>query len=131
MPYLEGHAMPADGDLYHRDFYAWTRQQGRAIRAAASGGNVPIDWENVAEEIETLGRAERREITSRIRTIIEHLLKLSVSPANEPRGGWISTVLRTWSDLEDVLKDSPSLRPEVPAMVRESGPKAAKVVAPA
>jgi hypothetical protein len=120
--------MAADGDLYHTDFFAWTQAQGRAIRAAATGANLPIDWRNVAEEIETLGRAERREVSSRLGTIIEHLLKLMVSPAAPPRRGWIGTVRRTRSELEDVLRESPSLRPEVPAMVREIGRKVGKFV---
>jgi hypothetical protein len=119
----------ADGDLYHSDFYAWTQAQGRAIRAVGSGGNAPVDWGNVAEEIETLGRAERRELTSRIGTIIEHLLKLSVSPAEAPRRGWAATVLRTRPEIEDLLDESPSLRPELPALVRQIGPKSAKLVA--
>ena len=119
----------ADGDLYQRDFYAWTQAQGRALRAVASGGNAPVDWENVAEEIESLGRSDRREVASRIRTIVEHLIKLSVSPAEPPRRGWIATVLRTRQDLADVLNDSPSLRREVPAILREIGPEAAKIAA--
>lgn len=121
--------MPADGDLYHRDFYSWTQAQARAVRAAAHGGNQPIDWANLAEEIEALGRSERREVASRLRTIIEHLLKLMVSPAAAPRRGWTGTVLRMRMELADVLQDSPSLRPEIPALVREIGPKIARVVA--
>lgn len=109
--------MAADGDLYRSDFYAWTQAQGRAIRAAGSGGNAPVDWENVAEEIETLGRSERREVTSRIGTIIEHLLKLSVSPAEAPRRGWIAIVRRTRRDVRKILSDNPSLRPELPSLI--------------
>jgi len=121
--------MLADGDLYHRDFYAWTQAQAHAVRAAANGGNQPIDWENLAEEIEALGRSERREVTSRLRTIIEHLLKLAVSPAVAPRRDWTGTVPRTRLELDDILRESPSLRPEIPALVRELGPKIAKLVA--
>ncbi len=121
--------MAADGDLYHTDFYAWTQAQGRAIRTAASGGNAPVDWANVAEEIETLGRSERRELASRIATVIEHLLKLALSPADAPRRGWIGTILRTRLDLEGLLRESPSLRPDVPGLVREITPKIAQLVA--
>jgi len=120
--------MAADGDLYHTDFFAWTQVQARAVRDAATRTNLPIDWDNVAEEIETLGRSERRDVTSRLRTIIEHLLKLTVSPAQAPRRGWTSTVLRTRLELEDILQESPSLRPDVPALVQEISPKVGKLV---
>ena len=121
--------MAADGDLYHSDFFAWTQAQGRAIRGAASGGNAPIDWDNVAEEIESLGRTERRELSSRIATIIEHLLKLSCSPAAESRRGWMQTVRRTRGEVEDVLADSPSLRPEVPSLIVAATARAARRIA--
>ena len=121
--------MPADGDLYNRDFYAWIRTQAHAVRAAASGGNLPIDWDNLAEELDALGRSERREVSSCIDMIVEHLLKLSVPPAQAPRCGWIETVQRTRRDLERVLEDSPSLRPEVPAMIERIGPGLARLVA--
>jgi hypothetical protein len=118
-----------DVDLYKADFFAWTQAQASAIRAVARGGNAPIDWENVAEEIETLGRSDRHEIINRIETIIEHLLKLSFSPAQQPRHGWVETVLRTRAKLEDLLDESPSLRSEVPAMVARLSPKTARLVA--
>lgn len=121
--------MAADGDLYHRDFWAWTQAQADALRSAARGTNLPVDWENVAEEIETLGRSERRELVSRIGTIIEHLLKLSFSPAEAPRRGWIETVGRARIEIEDVLGESPSLRPELPTLVARQMPKTTRLAA--
>jgi hypothetical protein len=118
--------MAADGDLYHRDFLAWTQEQAEALRAAARTSNLPIDWENLVEEIETLGRSERRELTSRLRAVIEHLLKLSLSPAEAPRQAWIETVDRTRDEIEDVLEENPSLRREVPALVARFGDKATR-----
>lgn len=106
------------GDLYETDFVAWTTEQGRAIRDAGTRRlNAPIDWENVAEEIESLGRSERRELQSRIGTVIEHLLKLELSPAFDPAASWRDTVRRARRQIQQVLKESPSLRPEVPGMV--------------
>ena len=76
--------------LYDQDFVRWAEQQAIAIReAGSSGANLPIDWKNVAEEIESLGRSDRRELGSRIATIIEHLLKLQSSPAEgRAEAGW-------------------------------------------
>ncbi|MBN9511709.1 MAG: DUF29 family protein [Alphaproteobacteria bacterium] len=78
-----------DGALYDSDFYAWTREQAAALRAAAATArtNLPIDWNRVAEEIESLGNAEQRDLASRLGTIIEHLLKLQLSTSAGPRRG--------------------------------------------
>jgi hypothetical protein len=103
--------------LHEQDFYRWTQEQARALRAlAGQGANAPVDWENVAEAIESLGRSDRREITNRLATIVEHLLKLEHLPAREPRAGWADTVQRERVRVEALIAESPSLRPELPAM---------------
>jgi hypothetical protein len=106
------------GSLYDQDLVLWCEQQARELRVAAGAGwNAPIDWENVAEEIESLGRSERHALTSHIGTVIEHLLKLEVSPATEPVRGWRDTIRRARRDIARLVKDSPSLKREIPAMV--------------
>jgi hypothetical protein len=75
---------------YDLDFYAWSLRQGSLLRRLAAGERVndaDLDWPNIAEEIETLGRSERGAVRNCVVTIIEHLLKLQASPASEPRGG--------------------------------------------
>lgn len=105
-------------DLYEEDFLLWTQEQAKLLRNAAQHGvNLPFDWENVAEEIESLGRSDRRELRSRIATIIEHLLKLEHSPVTEPREGWLDTVERSRQEAENLLKESPSLRREASEIV--------------
>jgi hypothetical protein len=64
-----------------------------------------------------LGRSDRRELRSRIATIIEHLLKLEHAPIAEPREGWLDTVERSRQEAENLLKESPSLRREAPDIV--------------
>ena len=101
----------ADRSLYDTDFALWSAEQAAAIRAAASSGaNLPLDWENLAEGIESLGKLLRRELGSRMAVIIEHLLKLQISPAAEPPDGWIATIVRERSEIEQLLDDNPSLR---------------------
>src|SRR5437763_5249921 len=79
--------------LYDEDFFAWTKRQARALRdAARSRTNQPLDWENLAEEIEGLGASERSALGSHILRIIQHFAKLEFSPAVEPRSGWRRTV---------------------------------------
>jgi hypothetical protein len=97
--------------LYDEDFFAWTRQQAKALRAAArSRTNQPLDWENLAEEIEDLGKSDRRELRSQIRRIMRHLAKLQFSPAHDPRRGWHETIVDGRSEVELILRDSPSLK---------------------
>lgn len=104
--------------LYDRDFIAWSKQQAEALRAAAhTGSNLQLDWENLAEEVESLGASERRALHSQVQRIIRHLLKLEYSPAVEPRRGWVETVGEARSEIELVLEMSPSLKNEVEAVV--------------
>jgi sugar-specific transcriptional regulator TrmB len=100
--------------LYDTDFVLWLKQQAEALRAAAGGAtNQPIDWENVAEEIDSLARSEKRELKSQIRRIIEHLLKLEYSRAAGPRAGWIESIDDARNEIEAVIEDSPSLQTEI------------------
>ena len=114
---------------YDADFLLWTEEQARLLRAQGkAGSNAPLDWTNVAEEIESLGRSERRELASRISTIIVHLLKLqSATAAPEPQAGWRATVLRERARVADLLADSPSLRRECGFIVRRELPAARQI----
>ena len=59
------------------DFYAWSQDQGRRLREVRPNS---IDWENVAEEIESLGRSEKRSIESNLGVVLLHLLKWQFQP---------------------------------------------------
>lgn len=100
-------------ELYERDFYLWTQRQAEELRrAAAAGANLPLDWQHLAEEIEDLGKNDRREVESRLARAIEHLLKLDFGPVEEPKRGWRRSVLNQRRDLRRLLRDSPSLCPQ-------------------
>ncbi|MGH7084764.1 MAG: DUF29 family protein, partial [Acetobacteraceae bacterium] len=72
--------------LYDEDFVLWAEQQAAALRAAAQGAsNLELDWENLAEEIDSLGTSQRSALRSQIRRIIRHLIKLEYSLAQDPR----------------------------------------------
>jgi hypothetical protein len=113
--------MSGEKTLYKEDFLAWSKEQAAALRSAARGGsNQKLDWENLAEEIESLGISQRSELKSQIRQVIEHLLKLEYSPASEPRAGWIESVGDARNELEAAIEDSPSLKTEIaPAIAAE------------
>lgn len=111
--------------LYEQDFVRWSEEQARIIRdAGRAGTNLPIDWENVAEEIDSLGRSQRRELRSRLRTLIAHLMKLEASPSTEPRNAWLETVFAQRAQIEDLLDDSPSLRAELSEAIAGALPDA-------
>jgi hypothetical protein len=111
-------------NLYDQDLVLWSQEQARALREEGQlGSNPRIDWENVAEEIESLGKSDRRALASRIANIIEHLLKLQASPAREPDRGWVDTVTRERREIDGVLSDSPSLRREIGSMIDTNLPK--------
>ena len=117
-------------DLYETDLIRWAEDQARALRAAGEARvNLPIDCENVAEEIQSLGKSQRRELRSRLDTIIEHLLKLAYSPAIDPREGWSSTVRRERRAIKVLLDDNRSLRGEVPAILEGALPEMTELVA--
>jgi hypothetical protein len=99
---------PTTEPLYEQDFYAWSKAQADLLRA---GRYSDLDLEHLIEEVDDLGESLYRSARSRIRTIIEHLLKLEHSPAPDPRAGWVETVMTQRSDLEDEL--TASLRPRI------------------
>ena len=64
--------MSRTAELYDQDFFLWTQEQSRLLREAAERRvNFPLDWENLAEEIESLGKSQRSELRSRLTTIVE------------------------------------------------------------
>jgi hypothetical protein len=101
-----------NGPDYDEDFYAWTQHQAEVLRAMPVADNR-FDRDNVAEEIETLGRNERDAVRSHVRRIIEHFLKLQYSPAKKPRYGWMGSIAEARSQLLD--KMTPKLRQQTEA----------------
>lgn len=113
--------------LYDKDFVAWSEQQAEALRAAArTGSNQKLDWENLAEEIDSLARSERRELRSQLIRVIQHLLKLEYSTAKNPRRGWGETVGDARREIELLLETSPSLATELDAFVAAETPRGIK-----
>ena len=100
---------------YEDDLFAWTQEQAALLRAHATGA---IDWENLAEEIESMGGRDRRELKSRLAVILLRLLKWQAQPAL--RGSsWRKSLRTQRRKIRDLLTQSPSLRREVPDLMRE------------
>jgi hypothetical protein len=91
---------------YEADFYTWTRQQADALRRRS--GNE-LDWENLAEELDTLGRTEARELFSRYVVLLTHLLKWQYQPERRGRS-WSNTIIAQRRDLAKHLRQNPGLK---------------------
>jgi Domain of unknown function DUF29 len=102
------HVKARSSELYEQDLYAWSEAQAELLRRRRFS---ELDLEHVVEEIEDVGGSLYREVRSRIRTIMDHLLKLEHSAAPEPRAGWERTIRRERADLAEDL--TPSLRPRI------------------
>lgn len=104
--------------LYEEDTAAWSENQAAALRAAAHGGsNQELDWENLAEEIESLRKQLKYALRSQIFRIVHHLAKLQYLPAIDPRNGWRRTIRSARNEIESILEDSPSLNAEIPNII--------------
>ncbi|MBK8535765.1 MAG: DUF29 domain-containing protein [Candidatus Competibacteraceae bacterium] len=98
---------------YETDFYQWTQQQAALLR---QGLLSAVDIEHLAEEIESMGRSDRRSLGSFLENILLHLLKWRYQP--ERRGSsWIESIGNGRSAIDRLLEDSPSLAPQLPVLV--------------
>jgi hypothetical protein len=97
-------------DLYERDFYAWSSEQAALLR---SGKLDVADIANIAEEIETLGRSEKRELVSRLTVLLLHRLKLESQPDRRSRSWELSTA-NARDAISEHLDDNPSLKTKLP-----------------
>ena len=94
---------------YMRDFYSWLMQQARAVR---EGRWDAVDRENLAEEIESLGREQFNKLESALRVLLTHILKWDHQPERRSRS-WLLSMRAQRLDIEDVLADNPSLSPRI------------------
>ena len=106
--------------LYERDFYAWANEQASLLRA---GRVSEADIENIAEEIESMGRSEKRELTNRLKVLLTHLLKWRYQPMLRCKS-WSNTIAVQRDDVADHLADNPSLKDKVPAELSSAYRKA-------
>jgi hypothetical protein len=91
--------------LYEQDFHQWTQQMATALR---NGHFDQIDIENIAEEIESLGRSDKRELKSRLTVLLMHLLKWHYQPEKRSNS-WQATIIEQRIRILDLLSESPSL----------------------
>lgn len=91
---------------YDSDFYGWTQEQADLLR---SGSLSELDTQNLLEEIESMGRSERRELESRLEVLLAHLLKWKYQEGRRSRS-WTLTIIGQRQKVSRCLKESPSLK---------------------
>ena len=96
--------------LYEQDFYLWIQTTAKLLKERRF---EDVDWESLIEEIESMGRSEKKEVKSRLIVLLEHLLKLMYGEAEKTCNarGWRDTIVEQRIHIELSLEDSPSLRP--------------------
>ncbi len=94
--------------LYERDFYAWTHEQASLLR---DGRLAEADIVHLIEELESMGRSERRELVNRLTVLLLHLLKWRFQPALRGNS-WRLSVKEQRIRLASHLADNPSLKAE-------------------
>jgi hypothetical protein len=96
-------------NLYHQDFQLWLEETVANIKDKEFDR---VEWQYVIEEIEALGKSEKRELRNRMIVLMEHLLKLLYwkDALEQNRRGWISTIKEQRRQLLFLIKDSPSLK---------------------
>lgn len=102
--------------LYDRDFFAWANEQAALLRA---GKLAAADIEHIAEEIESMGRGERRELVNRLIVLLLHLLKWQFQPGFRSKS-WRLSIKEQRLRLASHLIDNPSLKSKLDEAIREA-----------
>lgn len=92
--------------LYDKDFYAWTQEQSDLLRTRHL---LQLDFENLAEEVQSMDNRHKSAVSSNLRVVLMHLLKKSFQQDRQTRS-WMSSIFEYRSRLQDAFTTSPSLR---------------------
>jgi hypothetical protein len=109
---LQPDLAPGDAPIeaaYEHDFYSWLMEQARHIR---EGRFAALDRDNLAEEIESLGREQFNKLVSALRVLMLHMLKWDHQPALRSRS-WVLSIEEQRLEIADVLADNPGLKPRI------------------
>ena len=107
---------------YETDFYQWTQQQAALLR---QGLLTDLDYENLAEEIESMGHSQGDAVRSFLRNILMHLLKWKNQPERHCVS-WELTIDNGRDEIRWRLKKNPSLKPQILLLVEDAYPQARK-----
>jgi hypothetical protein len=101
---------------YEQDFYGWTQEQAALLRA---GRFNEVDIQNLIEEVETMGRSERRALESRLTVLLLHLLKWHYQPSRRGNS-WRYTIMEQLLKSHKVLFQNPGLKPLLSEIITDA-----------
>ncbi|GCE61852.1 DUF29 domain-containing protein [Microcystis aeruginosa] len=112
---------------YETDYNQWLKE---TVKHLQERNFEQVDWDNLIEEIESMGKSDRRALMSLLTRLIEHLLKLAYWQEEKKRSGnhWAAAIVNFRAQIQQRLEDSPSSRPELAAMYDKVYPVAIKSV---
>ena len=112
---------------YETDYNQWLKE---TVKHLQERNFEQVDWDNLIEEIESMGKSDRRALMSLLTRLIEQLLKLAYWQEEKKRSGnhWAAAIVNFRAQIQQRLEDSPSLRPELAAMYDKVYPVAIKSV---
>ena len=93
--------------LYDRDFSLWVEDTVNKLKA---GEFNQVDWDNLIEEVDSLGKSQRKAVRSFLVRLLEHLLKRCYLPMSDCYRGWEVEIRNFRQRLQIELEDSPSLK---------------------
>ena len=111
---------------YETDVLTWSERQAELLRRIGAGEKVndQVDWENVAEEVESVGRSQLAAVRSLLIQALAHLLKAEAWPLSQEVAHWRAEAMRFRIDAADIF--SPSMRQRID--VRDLYAKALRIM---
>ena len=109
--------------VYEQDFDVWALHNAELLR---QGRLTEIDAEHIADELESMGKRDRRELLSRLKILIGHMLKWRFQPTQRC-SSWRGSIIEQRLQVHDLLDDNPNLRPPLPQLPGAAYPDAVKL----
>jgi hypothetical protein len=101
---------------YDNDFYSWTQEQAELLK---NGRFSELDIDNLIEEVEAMGRSEKRELESRLTALLLHLLKWKYQEVRRGRN-WQLSIDEQRIQFEGNLNENPGLKPQLDEIVKKA-----------
>jgi hypothetical protein len=117
--------MSALSELYKTDFHAWTLKAAELIRQHRFD---EVNTDDLAEELDSMGKRERNEIANRLVVLLAHLLKWQFQPAYRSTS-WRSSIIEQRKQIQRQIQSSTSVKPYVPEAVEDAYPDAVDIAA--
>ncbi len=101
---------------YDKDFYSWTQEQAELLK---HGRFSELDIDNLIEEVETMGRSEKRELESRLTVLLLHLLKWKYQDVRQRRS-WVLSIIEQRLKFEETLEENPGLKSKLDDILKKA-----------